>query len=89
MLFIVDTIIHLKIPRKATPKLLELINEFSKHTARRNPCRTMAFPSVSEIQLHINKNIKQKQENDFIYNHKPKISLRTFFEPQDLFQENY
>lgn len=61
----------------------------AKITARRNPHRTKAFPSVSEIQLHINKDIKQKREKDSIYNHKPKISLRTFFEPQDLFQENY
>lgn len=47
-------IIYLKVPRKANPKLLEIINECSKDVAKRNPHRTIAFPSVSEIQLHIN-----------------------------------
>ena len=51
-------IIYLKVLRKASPKLLEIINEFSKYAAKRNPHTTIACLSSSEIQLYINKNIK-------------------------------
>lgn len=51
-------IIYLKVPRKAAPKLLEIINKFSQDAAKRNPHRTIAFLSVSEMELRINKNIK-------------------------------
>lgn len=48
-------ITYLKVPRKAAPKLLEIINEFSKDVAKSYPHRTIAFLSDSELQLHINK----------------------------------
>lgn len=51
-------IIYLRVPRKATPKLLEIIKESSKAVAKRNPHRTIAFLAVSEIQPHINKKTK-------------------------------
>lgn len=61
LLFVTDMIIYLKVPRKATPKLLEIISESSKDVAKRNQHKTIGFLALSEIQLHINKNIKQKE----------------------------